>query len=44
LHKIVNATNVLQTTDVHCSPSGDCIWNYHTSRYHRHTAQNRIHA
>jgi len=36
------ATNVLQTTDVHCSPSGDCFWNNRNSRYYRHMAQNRI--
>jgi len=40
----VNATKVLQTTDVHCSSPGDCIWNNRTSRYYGHIAQKRIHA
>jgi len=39
----MNATNVLQTTDVQCSPSGDCIWNNRNSSYYQHIAQNRIH-
>ena len=38
---LVNATNVLQTTDVRCSPPGDWIWNSRNIRQHYlHIAQN----
>jgi len=40
----VNATNILQTTDVHCSPPGDCIWSNGTGSYYRHVAQNKFRA
>jgi len=35
----MSTINVLLTTDVHCSPSGDCIWNNRNSRYYRYIAQ-----
>jgi len=38
----MNPMNVLQTTDLQCSPSGDCIWNNRNSRYYRHIVQKRI--